>query len=246
MRRQENWALADLDRVPLKRDRLDPRHGVVARVRDPDRAVAECECARPRPTGTVLIDPWSNVSSAKTCTDWSRLLAIQSRSFATATAVGLKPAIVTLPESRTGRVDTRDRRFPEDRPDRAGADSNLSCALARTPPTSIVRHLTELGIDLGEAAEQAVGDPQALALAVCDPGRLIVERDQACVRPLGGVEPSQVSVLDVPDPDRPCPEGDRARPVADRNLVDDLVRRRVDHTDVVRIDERRRARARAA
>jgi hypothetical protein len=37
-------------------------------------------------------------------------------------------------------------------------------------------------------------------------------------------------------PTQTSPEGDRAGPVADRNLVDDLVRGRVDHADVVGLD----------
>ena len=181
-------ALADLDRVPLKRARIDPHHGVVARVRDPHRAVAEDERARPAPDGDALdAAPGRMCRARRPLRTGYRCWRSRAGRFATATAVGLEPATVTF-SSRGAAGSTR---AIVDSPNAAQTEpaptATFACALARRPADlHRVCHLSELGIDLGEAAEQSVRDPQALALAVSDSGRcLIVERDEARVRALG-------------------------------------------------------------
>jgi hypothetical protein len=70
----------------------------------------------------------------------------------------------------------------------------------------------------------------------------VLERERARRGTLRGIQLRQSPLVEVPDPHGSVPDRDGTRPDADLDLVDDLVRVRVDDTEVVRPDAAQAAR----
>ena len=101
--------------------------------------------------------------------------------------------------------------------------------------SSVFRHLAELGIDARQPSERAVSNPDGLARHTAMP--VGVWLSSVTVRP-APCPPSPIVSGSGRRCSRPRPslaERDRAGPVADWNLVDDLVRPWIDQTDIVRL-----------
>src|SRR5207248_5732314 len=81
------------------------------------------------------------------------------------------------------------------------------------------------------------------ACAEAEPRRRpVVERDSRGSGTPFETDPCDRPVLEIPDPDRSGASYDRSRVGANRNLSHELVRLRIDHSDVVRLDLRRATR----
>src|SRR6266511_4133237 len=123
----------------------------------------------------------------------SPAFATQTAPAPTATAVGASP-------TRTGSGAGADRDRTVRRPQRFPGDVDR------------LRHLTKLGVDCSELSERAVGDPDRARPDSDARRRPIVERIRACRSAPFRVDLRQRALVEVPDPDHPAADSDRAGP----------------------------------
>ena len=236
--RHRNRLGADGDRRRRVRARVDARHRAVARVRNPDRISAVGDPRRTLPDADGSERPVRNRRRVEARD--RRLAGVRdpdraARHHQRRRLAAREPGVLHT----NGRgIDARERRVavcgPDGAfPDRDNSDARPGARLQRRH-SDRRRQSVELRVDLGELSASPVRDPQRVGARGDSGRRAPVERHGGRRRSRGRIDARQGPVVDVSDPHRPEARRDRSRPDPDGHLSDDLVRRRVDHADVVR------------